>query len=496
MPPDVALTTGHLRPWADGQHRLGLCPKLPYMQQNFEHFERVDAEYHGKRTDIENLVAMDGSACKAVTPDGMAMSSNGACVDFGVPGNLHSSSHVLPFGASMTFEYLPARDSASRSTAARRAFQMYSSKLQLVLERQQFVADRAIKDGCGVRDAPQWRAMYYVHDVPMIGFGSVIEYGMMFLARATQLGTQLVFGSSSSPVWTSPWACGQERSLGCYFNTSSCCGMLTMDRSPLRLPRRRNPINLGLRGHDEFGTAALSGQLAHFFFSRMTPATRDAVDKRRASVLPRRPGGGLPTSSCIGMHVRGGDACHAHRFCPSNLTATYFAQAARLRSLYGVNVIVMATDSPSAAAACRAAPLGFECRTMPMARDKFDSPTFIEARVAKHEGGALSGSTVALDTLADIDMLADCDHHVLIFRSAVSRLAYGLAVARHGGPTPVVSMQLPFGTSSAKLFMKRGKKAKHPRAGASMDVAARPRVGARPRGNALRRTRYRSSERP
>ena len=166
----------------------------------------------------------------------------------------------------------------------------------------------------------------------------------------------------------------------------------------------------------------------------MTPATRDAVDKRRASVLPRRPGGGLPTSSCIGMHVRGGDACHAHRFCPSNLTASYFAQAARLRSLYGVNVIVMATDSPRAAAACRAAPLGFECRTMPMARDKFDSPTFIEARVAKHEGGALSGSTVALDTLADIDMLADCDHHVLIFRSAVSRLAYGLAVARRPDP--------------------------------------------------------------
>ena len=43
---------------------------------------------------------------------------------------------------------------------------------------------------------------------------------------------------------------------------------------------------------------------------------------------------------------------------------------------------------------------------------KFESPTFIEHRVATHEAGALSGSVVALDALADIDMLADCDYHV------------------------------------------------------------------------------------
>ena len=49
-----------------------------------------------------------------------------------------------------------------------------------------------------------------------------------------------------------------------------------------------------------------------------------------------------------------------------------------MRSLYGVNTIVLATDSTRAARLCASGVLGFQCRTMQMARDKFDSPTFIE----------------------------------------------------------------------------------------------------------------------
>ena len=86
----------------------------------------------------------------------------------------------------------------------------------------------------------------------------------------------------------------------------------------------RNPISISLPGYNRFGTVALAGQLAHFFFARMTPATRKEVDARRASVFPRS-----SKRACIGMHVRGGDACHAGRFCPHNLTATYFAQVRR-----------------------------------------------------------------------------------------------------------------------------------------------------------------------
>ena len=67
--------------------------------------------------------------------------------------------------------------------------------------------------------------------------------------------------------------------------------------------------------------------------------------------------------------------------------------------------------------------------------------------------GELAGSTVALDTLADIDMLADCDALVLVLRSAVSRLAHHLAIARKGRPVPLISLQYP---TSAAAWKKRG----------------------------------------
>ena len=72
--------------------------------------------------------------------------------------------------------------------------------------------------------------------------------------------------------------------------------------------------------------------------------------------------------------------------------------------------------------------------------------------------GELSGSTVALDTLADIDMLADCDALVLVLRSAVSRLSHHLALARRGRPVPLISLQWP--TSPGHLKGKKFKKLK------------------------------------
>lgn len=70
--------------------------------------------------------------------------------------------------------------------------------------------------------------------------------------------------------------------------------------------------------------------------------------------------------------------------------------------------------------------------------------------------GELSGSTVALDTLADIDMLADCDALVLVLRSAVSRLSHHLAVARKQRAVPLISLQWP---TSPSFKMKAKKNA-------------------------------------
>jgi len=101
-----------------------------------------------------------------------------------------------------------------------------------------------------------------------------------------------------------------------------------------------------------------------------------------------------------------------------------------------------------------------------MERSKFESSTFIEHRVEKHAEGALSGAAVALDTLADVDMLADCDMHVLLLRSAVSRLAYALALARRGQPTPLLSLQWPWGPSFHKSTRRKGGMRRRGRGGA------------------------------
>jgi hypothetical protein len=354
---------------------------------------------------------------------------------------------LIAAGAMSPLVFLPG----STDTSPAPSWADSARKLQAVLERQQFGGPYA---GCGMSVAPSWRTMYYVHTAPLIGFASVVEYGLLYLARATNLRSQLVLGRHSSPGWTSDWACGGERSLTCYFNLSSCCGRLTYaDQSPVELSRRRNPISIGLPGFNKFGSLWVSAHLAQFFFSRFTPSTRAAVDARRASIFPRSDVGS-ERARCIGVHIRGGDSCHAGRFCPINLTATFFASAARMRERYGLQRVVLATDSERAASLCATGVMGFDCRTLSINRAKFESPTFIEQRVSRHATGDLSGSTVALDTLADIDMLADCDALVLVLRSAVSRLTYALATARKGRPVPVISLHNPLSPAYAKKKMK------------------------------------------
>jgi hypothetical protein len=202
---------------------------------------------------------------------------------------------------------------------------------------------------------------------------------------------------------------------------------------------------------------------------RHLPLPGTQVRARRVSVgFPDR-GAGFGSERLIGMHIRGGDSCAARRFCPANKTV-YFEQAARLRSEYGANRILLATDDAEAAGLCRSGVLGFSCRTLQIDRSKFRSDTFIENRVQGHNDGELSGPVVALDVLADIDMLADCDMHVLVLRSAVSRLAYALALARTGQPPPLVSLQWPWGpgfhkTRSKGKALARRKRGARPGAG-------------------------------
>ena len=84
----------------------------------------------------------------------------------------------------------------------------------------------------------------------------------------------------------------------CYFNISSRCAVVITTRA-LELPRRRNPLNIGLEGWNTFGSAWLSADLAHFFFERMAPATRREVDRRRQSVLRAAAAGAGDWDACV-----------------------------------------------------------------------------------------------------------------------------------------------------------------------------------------------------
>ena len=70
-------------------------------------------------------------------------------------------------------------------------------------------------------------------------------------------------------------------------------------------------------------------------------------------------------------------------------TATYFKAAAELRSKYGINRLLLATDDADAAQLCAQRVLGFDCVCMRMDRQRFKSYTSIERRVVKHQQGSL-----------------------------------------------------------------------------------------------------------
>jgi hypothetical protein len=245
-------------------------------------------------------------------------------------------------------------------------------------------------------------------------------------------------------------------------------------------------------------------QLTYLLFENLTPHTRKALAERRATtlatnlrsmstLLPPRHGVGDAAAGAsrplvIGMHIRRGDSCSNGRYCPKNLTSSYFAAAAQLRATYGANHILLATDDGEAASMCAQRHMGFVCTTQSIERSKFlngnvaGTAGLIENRVAQHDqkDDPLSGSAVSLDALADIDMLADADMFVLLFRSCFARVAYGLALARNNRPPPVISLEAPWSPS------RMGKLAGGKMLGRKMDTAC---VGKACGGKALRRQR-------
>lgn len=151
------------------------CTRVDWTSSHLDRFERVDVAYPGRRADVSlPLRSLDAFPCLASTREGIVSTGDGTCVDLGV-GNKSRA-----YGGWPLF-YLPRTRLGMYQPPDRQVEK--AASLRVRLESRQFPG------ACWVG------LSYFVNEVPLVGFGSVIEYAMMFLARASTMRAQLVLGS-------------------------------------------------------------------------------------------------------------------------------------------------------------------------------------------------------------------------------------------------------------------------------------------------------------
>jgi len=159
---------------------------------------QVDGLFAGRSQNPASIIPLDGSGCIARTSDGvvstgkpgkarfraevMGFAADERCIDLGI-GNISSPNWELV--------YLPLPSHGLGRPAPAELTRLRSALHERV-RALQFPQDlHGDARGCSAA-----RNVYYVHEVPLVGFGSVIEYAMMFLARAVSLQKQLVLGAA------------------------------------------------------------------------------------------------------------------------------------------------------------------------------------------------------------------------------------------------------------------------------------------------------------
>ena len=202
------------------------CAQVPLTQPELTRFLARDEAFAGKSSiDTAAMRALDGSSCRAVTPDGV-VGAGSECVDLGIEMTYHGLENPLFF--------LPPASQPHQSATRE---QVHAARAAGVASSFRSAAAAPRPPAHSTSAAPRRGVHILRARGAQVGFGSIIEYSMMFLARSTTRGAQLQLGAQSSRGWTSPWFCGEERSLTCYFNISSCCAVVTLNGRALELPR-------------------------------------------------------------------------------------------------------------------------------------------------------------------------------------------------------------------------------------------------------------------
>ena len=230
-----------------------------------------------------------------------------------------------------------------------------------------------------------------IYELPLYGFGSVVNYGVSALSFSLLQGQTYVPSAWSLPGYTSEAICGRERTLHCFFAPVTNCTDQDDDQishRPSRIvPVRPDPYPSAVPLHYNkdlkdlefesspnqafwYRAAVLS------FMWRLRPSMKEKIESEKTRLGYRKP--------VISIHVRRGDACSSRevggaRQC-YHLEA-YLAEAVKMRDRYGINRIFLATDDTASVEWARANPSGFEWIIPNMDRSKYVSDTLIEQRL-------------------------------------------------------------------------------------------------------------------
>ena len=163
-----------------------------------ERFRVADGALLAKREILaEHVQALDGTACPAKTQDGVVRSHDGSCADLGEPAKgvpAFDESH----GATPLY-FLPPRTVLRQP--GHPSVEEHGRRLRSAITALQFPASSI----SGQSSSACSDQVFYMHELPQVGFGSVIEYAIMFMGRGLSLGAQLRLGPASSRAWTSSW---------------------------------------------------------------------------------------------------------------------------------------------------------------------------------------------------------------------------------------------------------------------------------------------------
>lgn len=205
------------------------------------------------------------------------------------------------------------------------------------------------------------------------------------------------------------------------------------------LNRSVHPQQHGLWFYEQYGAMALAGAVANLLLAPQ-PTLRAAFAANAGRIIGSR---------CMGVHVRHGDSCGSinggggggpRRCFP---WSDYLEAMDRMRELYGVTNVFLATDDPSIASAetlADAKRRGFEIAMQQGGREAFRATTSLNRKAHAAVEKTRFNETQLEAVQVDVMGLGSCDYYVGSFRSALLLLAYDMALGRLGRAPPFISL--------------------------------------------------------